>query len=325
MKNLYQIDDSYYYVYEHWLNGEVIYVGKGKGNRAFHNGRNEIWNSKVNGNFELIEVKIKGYFKDEQDAFDYEKLLISNYVKSGVNLTNIIHNPNAKFSKRITVSNDYLTAYEKDNRTYKFKNSIKFNHYKQALSFMNRNIELERSNKKNIIFHYSENNDLIEFISEDSKPLVLSSLKDLNKGIIPDPYDTLIVEIDNVDLYDFKIKDPNIKSIIIDTTNEEDKEKILNVIEADFDYLAYKVNNDENVLIKNVELMIPGFYLNKPLTNDDKNNLIKKLEVVGKDGNLVSWETFKSIINNNVFYELNEYKEEVNNEIIQVSGISLAK
>lgn len=40
IKDLYKINEDFYYVYEHWLDGKVFYVGKGKSQRAFSFERN---------------------------------------------------------------------------------------------------------------------------------------------------------------------------------------------------------------------------------------------------------------------------------------------
>ena len=89
MNELYQIDESYYYVYEHWLNGQVIYVGKGKERRAVELRRNNYWKETVKDDFFKLKVVIKAYFKDEKDAFDYEKVLIHRHLKNNQPLTNI--------------------------------------------------------------------------------------------------------------------------------------------------------------------------------------------------------------------------------------------
>lgn len=88
MNELYQIDENYY-VYEHWLNGQVIYVGKGKERRAVELRRNNYWKETVKDDFFNLKVVIKAYFKDEKDAIDYEKILIHRHLKNNQPLTNI--------------------------------------------------------------------------------------------------------------------------------------------------------------------------------------------------------------------------------------------
>ena len=89
MDNVYVINEDYYYVYEHWLDGKVVYVGKGKGDRALKASRNDFWKDVVRNNLFNVDVVIKAYFKDEKDALDYEESLIYKHLKNNEQLTNI--------------------------------------------------------------------------------------------------------------------------------------------------------------------------------------------------------------------------------------------
>jgi hypothetical protein len=77
-----------YYVY-HWIRkdtNEPFYVGKGSNNRASHKKSNKGWKnitSKVDCFWEILK-----YFDDEQQAYNYEHLLIENYKKLGYKLVN---------------------------------------------------------------------------------------------------------------------------------------------------------------------------------------------------------------------------------------------
>lgn len=78
-----------HYVYEHWLDGQCFYVGKGSysSNRAynFYNCcRNEDWVNYVSNRHNEIKVVIVKEFEDEDEAYDYEKIvsekrLLQNY------------------------------------------------------------------------------------------------------------------------------------------------------------------------------------------------------------------------------------------------------
>ena len=61
MDNMYVINEDYYYVYEHWLDGKVVYVGKGKGDRALKASRNKFWKDVVKDNLFNVDVVIKAY------------------------------------------------------------------------------------------------------------------------------------------------------------------------------------------------------------------------------------------------------------------------
>ena len=78
-----------YYIYEHRKpTGEVFYVGKGTGRRAFSMSRRSIkWNEVVeqsNG----ITIEIVERYEKEEEAFEAEESLIKKHVKNGAVLVN---------------------------------------------------------------------------------------------------------------------------------------------------------------------------------------------------------------------------------------------
>ena len=78
-----------FYTYVHIRNdiGEVFYVGKGTGRRAFALGRNPYWNSIVAKHGHAVHIV--AYFANEADAFEHEKEMISELRASGFNLANM--------------------------------------------------------------------------------------------------------------------------------------------------------------------------------------------------------------------------------------------
>lgn len=332
------IDKNYYYVYEHWLYGEIIYVGKGRKERAFNKDRNNLWMDIVKDNFKEVKIVIKGYFKNEQDAFLYEKMLIQFYSENGVNLTNIVHNPNAILN--LEISFDSFSKNNSDSFSKnKLNNSVGFNHYKQILSNNSKLITLSNYDKT-VVFSYSNNKELIKDLYQDDRftPLVLSPFdknlsdtpkdkksniwQELNKGNIPDPYNVLVIKIEHLDSYNFMIKDSKLELVIANTTSNSDKDKALSKIENNFDMLAYKVN-DRDVNIENVELTIPGFFLNLPLTDFYKNKLLNNLNVIDNNGKQIVWKTLEKMLNRSFFYKIEDSKIMIDNKLTQVSTISL--
>lgn len=78
-----------FYVYEYYnlITQEVFYVGKGTGKRYRQmTGRNEDFIKYVREN--ECDVRIIKYFENEDDAFEYEKELISSYKEKGLSLCN---------------------------------------------------------------------------------------------------------------------------------------------------------------------------------------------------------------------------------------------
>lgn len=78
-----------FYTYVHTRNdtGEVFYVGKGQGERAFSKGRNNIhWNNIVAKHGRTVHII--AYWEDETFAFAHEKELIAEFRASGVVIVN---------------------------------------------------------------------------------------------------------------------------------------------------------------------------------------------------------------------------------------------
>lgn len=78
-----------FYTYVHTRNdtGEVFYVGKGKGTRAFDKGRNYHWSNVVAKHGYTIHIV--AYFADETEALAHEKELIAELRDAGLKLTNM--------------------------------------------------------------------------------------------------------------------------------------------------------------------------------------------------------------------------------------------
>lgn len=78
-----------FYTYIHIRNdiGEVFYVGKGTGRRAFALGRNPYWNSVVAKHGHTVHIV--AYFANEADAFEHEREMIAELREAGFNLANM--------------------------------------------------------------------------------------------------------------------------------------------------------------------------------------------------------------------------------------------
>ena len=79
-----------FYVYVHIKesDGEVFYVGKGSGNRAWDfYGRNSYWKNVKNKHGVRVEVLFSSL--EEKDAFDLEREVISTFESCGAKLTNL--------------------------------------------------------------------------------------------------------------------------------------------------------------------------------------------------------------------------------------------
>lgn len=79
-----------YYTYVHTRNdtGEVFYVGKGHGERAFSKDRSNMhWNNTTAKHGRTVHII--AYWEDEAFAFAHEKELIAEFRASGVALVNM--------------------------------------------------------------------------------------------------------------------------------------------------------------------------------------------------------------------------------------------
>lgn len=79
-----------YYIYLHRRsdNGEVFYIGKGSGRRAWSSqGRSEYWH-RVKNKYG-VDIEVLDYFESEEEAFRHEIALIALHRNSGLRITNI--------------------------------------------------------------------------------------------------------------------------------------------------------------------------------------------------------------------------------------------
>ena len=81
--------EKQFYVYIHYtLDNKPFYVGKGKGNRAYHkHGRSTWWNRIVFKHGLIVEIQ--EYFLTEEEAFNREKSLIVTLKENKFELCNL--------------------------------------------------------------------------------------------------------------------------------------------------------------------------------------------------------------------------------------------
>lgn len=208
--NMYIINKDYYYVYEHWLDGKIIYVGKGRGGRALRTSRNDFWKDVVKDKLFNLDIVVKAYFEDEKDAIDYEESLIYKHLKNNEQLTNIA-------SGNIPHGNGYKKEIKTEREKVKIKVSKEkeFFHKRQLNSIIIENI---KDGNKMLIFSRSTNSKLKEEIKEIKKAKVLELsltkqnydsklLNEINNGFIPDPYNVMIFPTELCPVSDLKIKE----------------------------------------------------------------------------------------------------------------------
>ena len=180
MDILQKIYENNYYVYEHYLDDELFYIGKGKGKRCLDlESRTRRWKAKVNGRENDVVVKIIETFKTEEEALMFERRRIIQFSKT-CQLTNFVFNNNAyeydeelyekKFAKQFHT--EYF-AGKRENKIY-LSEIIK----KENVNFTNNNLIFAPSNSGKTIFAKSliKANELTLFlVSTDSSKLALIS------------------------------------------------------------------------------------------------------------------------------------------------------
>lgn len=81
--------EFYTYIHRKADTGEIFYVGKGKGGRAYSKQRSEYWTNVANKHGFLVEIV--AYFFSEEDSFSDEKQRIADLKESGVRLCNLTY------------------------------------------------------------------------------------------------------------------------------------------------------------------------------------------------------------------------------------------
>lgn len=293
MNELYKIDKNYYYVYEHWLNGKVIYVGKGKKGRAVSLQRNNHWKETIKDDFFNLDVVIKAYFEDEKDAFEYEKVLTHRHLENNQPLTNI-ENGNIEPG----------FGYETKNITKEINinvmNETNFFKEREIAKIIEKDI---KNDGKVILFSSGFNTKLIHFIKKIKNVKILelsisnkvestkSKRSFLEKGVIPEPYNVIIFPTEILSLSKLKVADKKVKSVII---NDKfiDKNIVLQKINKDLESLYLK-RTPENIMNKGISPKIVKSYLNRYLATSDKSDLCKELNVINERGTCKKWPSVK--------------------------------
>lgn len=143
-----EIKNVNYYVYEHYLDNELFYIGKGSGERCFtYNSRSQAWKNLVNNREKEIVVKIKKTFENENEALIFEKYIINEMSKK-YELTNIVYNSEFKKHEEYAVKSNITTSKPIFNR------SIKKNVSQEIKSLENLIIDLNNYNSNINAFEY---------------------------------------------------------------------------------------------------------------------------------------------------------------------------
>lgn len=157
----------------------------------------------------------------------------------------------------------------------------------------------------------SEQEKLKEICLEEGlKPIVLWSINNkdrkmskeqlkvrahiLNTGMIPEPYNMLI--INGAMQEGWNLHDDNVTLAILDTTDITEQIQSLGRIRKDVN-LVIKKTDDEDLV--DLPITINKEYLNVELTAEDKNSLCDELSIIDSNGRVRRWTSVKNYIVNN--------------------------
>tara|TARA_R110002153_G_scaffold253243_1_gene411211 strand:+ start:60 stop:572 length:513 start_codon:yes stop_codon:yes gene_type:complete len=141
-----QLGDFSYYVYEHYADGVLIYVGKGSASGyryKDHHSRNKAWNI-IAEEADVIESKIVAWRENDADALNCERSVYLDHINAGVTtLTNT--NPPAGKTRNVEVKvqdTEAIEAWKKESKTWQaraearngaLKNNIKLKKHRSFL------------------------------------------------------------------------------------------------------------------------------------------------------------------------------------------------
>lgn len=330
--------DSMYYVYKHYLNDKLFYIGKGCRDRAYDfKDRSLSWSKLVAGNFDNIRVEIVGYFKSELYAYEVEKLLIKKYNTKDVELTNHVYNP----VKNDLIKDALSSKSENEPLIINGRSSYrKFFDYGENCSPLNALESIENLNEGVSIFIDSASSLLTkmkdELVVNGYTPLLVmpeskyidkpskTEEKDIfefrTRGVISNKYNCVIVDSCFIDEIEINLKKVN--AVIINTTIIRNRNKALLSFNGQADFLICKMKESSNMFY-NLPSSIVDKYLNIPLDANAKNAMCKELNIKREsDGKIVKWTTISKVLINEGYIIKNSRKI-VNGKQVRVSLITL--
>lgn len=160
---------------------------------------------------------------------------------------------------------------------------------------------------------WSENNK--DYVLSEEQVKADKELIETNK--IPEGYDFLI--INSAYREGWGLKDPSVKLVIINTTDETDHIQALGRLRQDTSILLSRDNDSEET---EVDKDVVGNKVNKPLTAKDKDILCEELGIFSKNGVPAKWKTIKILLENNG-YEIKDTSVRINGKGTRVSIIKV--
>lgn len=152
-----------------------------------------------------------------------------------------------------------------------------------------------------------EQNKIATIVEEEGyKPLVLWSINNeekmtkdqlearssiLNTGLIPEPYNILI--INGAMQEGWNLHDKNVTFSILNTIDETERVQALGRIRKDVDLVVYK-SDDEKELAKSIVIKEP--FLNIPLTKEMKEELCADIDMLDNRGKRLAWRGLNSLL-----------------------------
>lgn len=139
----------------------------------------------------------------------------------------------------------------------------------------------------------------------------------LKTGKIPDEYNFLVMNSALREGWD--LKDPGVRLVIMNTTNETDVIQARGRVRKDVDLIVYRTT-DELDKLNSIELS--NKYIDVPLDVKEKDKMCDELNIKDKYGKVKRWRGVKSMLEESG-YELNNSKLTIEGKRVNVTTISI--
>lgn len=141
----------------------------------------------------------------------------------------------------------------------------------------------------------------------------------LRTNMIPDGYNFLVMNSALREGWD--LKDPDVRLVIMNTTNETDVTQARGRLRRDVDLIVYRTVDDLERL-NSIELS--SKYINIPLTTKGKEDLCADLNIEDRSKRPRGWRTVKGLLKRSG-YLVNDSKKTIDGERVNVSTILIDK
>lgn len=241
--------------------------------------------------FAVKENQSKYYFTATDEHLENFKKT-SESLFNNLNVLNYLDHP--KIIKHLTLSSYEITGLEQVRpHLVARKESFKYFNYKvfafcktiKSQLYLQEIMEKEGFNP---LVLWSINNEDTPLSEEQIRQRAYI----LRTGLIPDDYDSLIINASMQEGWD--LLDPKVKLVVMNTTNKTEFVQALGRVRGDVDVLVYRVDSLE----RNYYIKLPEEMIDVPLTTSMKTDFCNDLNIKNEYGRQLKWTTIKKELEN---------------------------